>query len=256
MPGSHLSGNHAGFTLGDAAQRVGSGECSEVRCGRRPAGQRGGLRQEQHRGHGKHDHHSESCCQNCARTPLAAGGHGSASSRREPSCHLPPFPSVRLPADSAVGVSLRVEARAVSVHGMEEPKGPPTRSVTVRLNQPPSAATEAEAVPPARVLTVLSTAAGSSPLAKARAPARAPSSILSWVTPAAAPVRSSASKARTAGRVTANSAVTAPREEAVLRRRTTVVSGSRAAASGLVTAMPVRFGSASAGSLGPHRCAG
>lgn len=301
VPGSHLCCHRAGFTVGDSPQRISSGKGGKVSGRSCPTGQHCRLGQEQHHGHHHHDHQCQARGQDSSGTPFTGillqpgprlvhpAPHGSPPApARSPirqwnigqasTGHVPSSRSAATPARStstsstagcsAVAVSLRVEARAVRVHGIEEPKGPPTRSVTVMLNQPPSAAIEADAVPPARVRTVLSTAAGSSPLARARAPARAPSSIRNCVTPAAAPARSMTSRATTAGRTTANSAVTAPRESSAFlppditavgiprlprpMRSFPPLNGSHA----LVTAAPGLYGSVSAGNRGPRHCGG
>lgn len=230
VPRGDLGGNTAGLARGDAAERIRCGKGRQVRSRCRPAGQHGGLGQQQHDGHGRHDHKGQPCGQDCARTAFAAvmpsrpapalGGVAPGGGRVGPSGighHLAAWPCVeplRAPAPMPApvpAVSLRIDARAVRVHGMDAPNGPGTRSVTVMLNHSPSAATDAAAVPPASVRTVRSTAAVSSPRASALAPALAPSSMRSCVIPAAAAASSMASNASTAGSATANSAVTAPR---------------------------------------------
>ncbi len=285
VAGCHLNSHRAGFAVCDAAQRVGSGKSGQVSGGGCPARQHGRLGQQQHHRHHHHDHQCKTCSQDRAGAPFTGVRRARlhpvrpalppppkvprGNSVRGSAGHLFPLPSVRPLAWLAAADSLRVEARAVRVHGNEEPRGPATRSLTVMLNHPSSAATEAEAVPPARVLTVLWTLAGSSPLASARAPARAPSSIRSCVTPAAAPARSMASRVTTAGKVTANSAVTAPRDSfqaslppnnPVLRNpvhpRRLAGFEPRSGAPLLVTAAPARHGSGSAGSRGPRHCGG
>lgn len=249
MAGGHVRGDTARPTRGDAAKGIRCGEGRQIRSRGRPAGQHGRLRQQQHEGHGRHDHQCQSCGQDRPGTAFAsitrsrpAADRGAIPARdcgmvppggmlQDPGwvalphdvmpafsdshhlaarpCAGPPTAPVPLPAP-VHAVSLRAAARAVSVQGMDAPNGPGTRSVTVTLNHSPSAATDAAAEPPASVLTVLSTAAGSSPRASALAPARAPSSMRSCVIPAAAPASSMAISASTAGSATANSAVTAP----------------------------------------------
>lgn len=193
MPRNDFRSHRAGIPVSDAAQGIRPGQRSKIRGRSRPAGHNGRLGQQQQQRHGHDDYQSQSRGQDCAGSP---------------------FPTVRaLPSTRrqlAAAVSLRVEARAVRVQGTEAPRGPPTRSVTVTLSHSPSVETTAEADAPERVRTTLCTVAESSPRANARAPARAPSSSRSWVAPAAAPARSMASSSRTAGSVTANSAVTAP----------------------------------------------
>ncbi len=108
--------------------------------------------------------------------------------------------------DSPLAVAL-----ADNVHGTREPTGPPLRPDTVTLSHSPSALTAADTELPATCLTMPSTAPVSSPLASPLAPALAASSNLSWVRPAAEPASTIASSNNTAGKATANSAVTAPR---------------------------------------------
>lgn len=230
VPCSDVGGNTAGLTRGDAAERIRCSKGRQVSSRCRPAGQHCRLGQHQHDGHGRHDHKGQPCGQDCARTAFAAvvpsrpapahGGVAPPGDRVAPSgigYHFSPWPCVEPPRapvpllTPVPAVSLRIDARAVRVHGMDAPNGPGTRSVTVTLNHSPSAATDAAAEPPASTRTVRSTAAGSSPRASALAPALAPSSMRSCVIPAAAPASSMASKASTAGSATANSAVTAPR---------------------------------------------
>lgn len=223
MAGGHVGSDTAGLTRGNTAEGIRCGKGRQVRRRCRPAGQHGRLGQQQHDGHRRHDHQGQPCGQDRPRTALTTivrSRPPPARGDRAAPFGIAHHPAARLRAESlraavpmlvpVPAVSLRVEARAVRVHGMDDPNGPGTRSVTVMLNHSPSAATDAAAEPPASVRTVRSTAAGSSPRASALAPALAPSSMRSCVIPAAAPASSMASNASTAGSATANSAVTAP----------------------------------------------
>jgi hypothetical protein len=215
MPGSDLRRNGARFPGSKAPKGVSSRQCRKVRSGCGPAGQNGRLRQQQHQRHGHHQYQGQSGRQGCPRTAFPVGASCAVRLVRSMTSAVDrpkPAGGSRCLAVRHPAVSLRVEARAVRSHGMDAPRGPPTRSVTVTCSHSPSAETAADADPPDRVRTILSTVAESSPRASARAPARAPSSSRNWVTPAEAPASSMASSSRTAGRVTANSAVTAPRE--------------------------------------------
>lgn len=111
----------------------------------------------------------------------------------------------------APGVSPRADAEALRVHGISEPNEPATAAEAVTVTQSPSLATPAVAPSPAMRLTMPCTSPVLSPRARPRAPALAASSNRSWVIPAAPAASKKANRKITAGRATANSAVTAPR---------------------------------------------
>ena len=113
---------------------------------------------------------------------------------------------------AAPDASAWAQALALRVQGMSDPTGPGTRPDTVTPNHSPSRATVDPAVSPASRRTIAPTSPAGAPLANARAPPRAASSMRIWVTPAADPASSSASNRTTEGKATANSAVTAPRQ--------------------------------------------
>lgn len=113
-------------------------------------------------------------------------------------------------AADARGASPLADAVADSLHGMRDPRGPATGAETATSIHSPSSETTATAASPANLRTIPSTADLPSPRARALAQALAASSRRSWVIPAADPAKSRATRSRTAGSATANSAVTVP----------------------------------------------
>ncbi len=109
-----------------------------------------------------------------------------------------------------VAVSARAAAEAVRRHGINEPKAPPTGEEAVTVSHPPSSVTDDVTPSPASRLTAPSTEPMDSSRAAARAPALTASSSRNCVRPAAPPANRKASSSTTAGKATANSAVTAP----------------------------------------------
>ncbi len=169
------------------------GICASKGCqvGRRcrPGCHHCGLPQQEQTQHQRHDHRAQGQCE-----------HGTGAAFVLDAC-------LRL---HGVAASARADAEAFNVQGIIGPKAPPTGEEAVTVTHSPSSVSDEATLSPASRLTIPSTEPESSPRADARAPALAASSSRSWVIPAAPPANRNARSNTTAGKATANSAVTAP----------------------------------------------